>query len=50
MNQIEDDFEVLRKAGKEDLVEEFVSRFGRVKRLECEGEELREKLDEENER
>jgi len=46
MDQIEDDLEVLREAGQEDLVEEFVSRFGRVERLEREVEELREKLDE----
>jgi hypothetical protein len=50
MDQIEEDLEVLREAGQEDLVEEFVSRFGRVERLEREVEELREKLDEENER
>lgn len=47
MNQIEEDLDVLREAGQEDLVEEFVSRFGRVERLEREVEELRSKLDEE---
>ncbi len=46
MDQIEEDLEVLREAGQEDLVEEFVSRFGRVERLEREVEELREQLDE----
>lgn len=46
MDQIEDDLEVLREAGQEDLVEEFVNRFGRVERLEREVQELREKLDE----
>lgn len=47
MDQIEEDLDVLREAGQEDLVEEFVSRFGRVERLEREVEELRSKLDEE---
>ncbi|WP_152418620.1 hypothetical protein [Halorubrum distributum] len=47
MNQIEEDLDVLREAGQEDLVEEFVNRFGRVERLEREVEELRSKLDEE---
>jgi polyhydroxyalkanoate synthesis regulator phasin len=49
MDQIEEDLEVLREAGQEDLVEEFVNRFGRVERLEREVEELREKLDEDAE-
>lgn len=47
MDQIEDDLEVLREAGQEDLVEEFVSRFGRVERLEREVEDLRSQLDDE---
>jgi len=33
MDQIEVDLYVLREAGQEDLVEEFVNRFGRVERL-----------------
>lgn len=45
MDQIEDDLEVLRENGQEDLVEEFVTRFGRVERLEREVEELRSQLD-----
>mgnify|MGYP006896951959 FL=1 len=49
MDQIEEDLEVLRESGQEDLVEEFVNRFGRVERLEREVEELREKLDEDPE-
>jgi hypothetical protein len=49
MDQIEEDLEVLRESGQEDLVEEFVNRFGRVERLEREVEELREKLDEDAE-
>ena len=46
MDQIEEDLDVLREAGQEDLVEEFVNRFGRVERLEREVQELRAKLDE----
>jgi len=45
MDQIEEDLEVLREAGQEDLVEEFVSRFGRVERLEREVERLRDELE-----
>lgn len=45
MDQIEEDLDVLREAGQEDLVKEFVNRFGRVERLEKEVEELRSKLD-----
>jgi len=48
MDQIEEDLDVLREAGQEDLVEEFVNRFGRVERLEREVEELRAKLDEDD--
>ena len=44
MDQIEEDLEVLREAGQEDLVEEFYDRFGRVERLEREVEELRKQL------
>lgn len=47
MDQIEDDLDVLREHGQEDLVEEFVNRFGRVERLEREVEALREQLDKE---
>lgn len=46
MDQIEEDLEVLRDADQEDLVEEFVSRFGRVERLEREVERLRRELGE----
>ena len=46
MDQIEEDLEVLREADQEDLVNEFVGRFSRVERLECEVEELRAKLEE----
>lgn len=49
MDQIEEDLDVLREASQEDLVEEFVNRFGRVERLEREVEELRSKLDEDDE-
>lgn len=45
MDQIEEDLDVLREHGQEDLVEEFVNRFGRVERLEREVEALREQLD-----
>ena len=45
MDQIEEDLEVLRESGQEDLVEEFHSRFGRVERLEREVERLRQELD-----
>lgn len=45
MDQIEDDLEVLRQAGQEDLVAEFYDRFGRVERLEREVERLREELE-----
>jgi hypothetical protein len=44
MDQIEEDLEVLREAGEDDLVEEFFGRFGRVQRLEREVEELRDEL------
>jgi len=47
MDQIEEDLEVLREAGQEDLVNEFLNRFGRVERLEREVEELRDQLDDE---
>jgi len=44
MDQIEKDIKVLRDAGEDDLVEEFLNRFGRVERLEREVEELRDEL------
>lgn len=47
MDQIEEDLKVLREAGQDDLVEEFVSRFGRVERLEREIEKLRRELEDE---
>lgn len=45
IDQIERDLGVLRDAGQDDLVEDFFNRFGRVRRLEREVEELREQLD-----
>jgi len=46
MDQIEKDLEVLRENGQEDLVNEFLNRFGRVERLEREVERLRDELSE----
>lgn len=48
VEQLEDDLELLRDAGEEDLVGEFYQQFGRVERLESEVERLRDEL--ENER
>ena len=45
MDQIEEDLQVLKEAGQDDLVEEFYNRFGRDKRLEREIEELRRELE-----
>jgi len=45
MDQIEEDLEVLRDAGQDDLVDEFVNRFGRVERLEREVDKLRAELE-----
>jgi hypothetical protein len=45
MEQIEQDLEVLREAGEDDIVAEFYENFGRVGRLEQEIEELRAKLE-----
>lgn len=47
MDQIEKDLDVLREAGQEDIVKEFLNRFGRVERLEKEVEQLRDQLDDE---
>lgn len=47
MEQIEEDLEVLREAGEDDIVAEFYETFGRVGRLEQEIEELRAKLKDE---
>ena len=44
MDQIEENLEVLREAGQDDLVEEFYNRFGRVERLERNIERLRREL------
>lgn len=48
MDQIEEDLQVLKEAGQDDLVEEFYNRFGR-ERLEREIEELRRELEERTE-
>lgn len=48
MDQIENDLEVLRESGQEDLVNEFLNRFGRVERLEREVEQLRSELSEQD--
>ena len=45
MDQIEEDLDVLRDAGQDDLVDEFVNRFGRVERLEREVDQLRAELE-----
>ena len=45
MDKLEEDLELLREHGEDDLVEEFYDRFGRVERLERELDELREQLD-----
>jgi DNA replication protein DnaD len=44
MDRLEEDLELLREADEDDLVTEFYERFGRVKRLQREVDELREKL------
>lgn len=48
MDQIEEDLQVLREAGQDDLVDDFHQRFERVGRLEREIEELRSRLGEED--
>jgi hypothetical protein len=45
MSRIEEDLDVLREHGEEELVEEFFNRFGRVQRLEREIEALRAELE-----
>ena len=45
MEKLEEDLEILREAGEEELVEEFYDKFGRVERLERELHELRSELD-----
>jgi len=50
MDQIEEDLEVLEAAAQDDVVEEFYNRFGRDKRLEREIEQLRQQLEEYEER
>lgn len=47
MDQIEADLAVLKQAGQDDLVDDFYTRFGRMRRLEREVERLREQLDDE---
>lgn len=46
MEKLEEDLEMLREAGEDDLVNEFHQKFGRVERLQREIERLREKVDE----
>lgn len=46
MDRLEEDIELLRQAGEDDLVGEFYERFGRVERLQREVADLREQLDE----
>ncbi|WP_224332904.1 hypothetical protein [Haloprofundus halobius] len=46
MDQIEEDIEILKDAGQDDLVNEFLNRFGRIERLEREIDHLRDQLDE----
>lgn len=45
MKRLDEDLEILREAGEDELVEEFYDKFGRVERLERELEELRDELD-----
>ena len=47
MDRIENDLELLRQAGQDDLVDEFMNRFGKVERLQRQVEELESKLNEE---
>ena len=47
MERLEEDLELLREAGEDDLVGEFYERFGRVERLQREVERLREQLEDE---
>lgn len=49
MERLEEDLELLRESGEDDLVAEFYERFGRVKRLQREIDELREQLDDHSE-
>lgn len=46
LDELEDDIELLERAGEDDLVEEFFNKFGRVQRLEKELEELRDRVNE----
>ncbi|WP_247005098.1 hypothetical protein [Halosolutus gelatinilyticus] len=47
VSELEDDLELLRDAGEEELVEEFHNTFSRMDRLEREVERLRDELDQE---
>jgi hypothetical protein len=48
MDQIEDDLIVLEQAGQDELVNDFYTRFGRLRRLEREVERLRAQLEDES--
>lgn len=48
MNELDDDLELLRAAGEDELVDDFFQEFGRVERLEREIESLRERVDDED--
>ena len=47
VSELEEDLELLRDAGEEELVEEFHNTFSRMERLEREVERLRDELEEE---
>lgn len=49
MDKLEEDLQLLRDAGEDDLVEEFYRRFGRVERLQKEVDRLRKELERERE-
>lgn len=46
MERLEEDLQLLRDAGQDELAEEFYVKFERVERLEREVEELRDELNE----
>lgn len=45
MDELEEDLDLLREGGEDDLVEEFYNCFGRMERLEKEVHRLRRELD-----
>lgn len=45
MEHIEDDLQILRQAGEDELVAKFYDEFGRAAQLEARIEELEEKLE-----